>query len=48
MNHIISLLKDEKKRKIIGNSGRKYVIENYKWNTANEKLLRLLKSKQNF
>ncbi len=47
INHIISLLKDEKKRKIIGNSGRKYVIENYKWKTANEKLLRLLKSKQN-
>jgi glycosyltransferase involved in cell wall biosynthesis len=46
INHIISLLKDEKKRKIIGNSGRNYVIENYKWNTANEKLLRLLNSKQ--
>ena len=46
INHIILLLKDEKKRKIIGNSGRNYVIENYKWNTANEKLLRLLNSKQ--
>ena len=48
INHIISLLNDEKKRKIIGESGRKYVIENYNWKTANSKLLKLLKSKQNF
>ena len=48
VNHIISLLNDEKKRKIIGESGRKYVIENYNWKTANSKLLKLLKSKQNF
>ena len=48
INQIISLLNDEKKRKIIGESGRKYVIENYNWKTANSKLLKLLKSKQNF
>ena len=48
VNHIISLLKDEEKRKKIGDSGRKYVIKNYNWKTANDKLLKLLKSKQNF
>lgn len=48
VNHITSLLNDEKKRIIIGESGRKYVIENFNWKTANDKLLRLLKSKQNF
>jgi glycosyltransferase involved in cell wall biosynthesis len=48
INHIISLLNDEKKRKIIGESGRKYVIQNYNWKTSNFKLLKLLKSKQNF
>ena len=48
VNHIISLLDDEKIRKKIGESVRKYVIENYNWKTANDKLLRLLKSKQNF
>ena len=48
VNHITLLLNDEKKRKKIGESGRKYVIENYNWKTANDKLLRLLKSKQNF
>ena len=48
VNHIISLLNDEKKRKKIGESGRNYVIENYNWKTSNDKLLRLLKSKQNF
>ncbi len=48
VNHIISLLNDEKIRKKIGESGRKYVIKNYNWKTANDKLLRLLKSKQNF
>ena len=48
VNHITSLLNDEKKRKKIGENGRKYVIENYNWKTANDKLLRLLKSKQNF
>tara|TARA_B110000285_G_scaffold233361_1_gene306960 strand:- start:2680 stop:3591 length:912 start_codon:yes stop_codon:yes gene_type:complete len=45
VNHIISLLKDEKKIKIIGDGGRKYVIENYNWKTSNHKLLKLLKSK---
>ena len=45
VNHIISLLKDEKKIKKIGDGGRKYVIENYNWKTANHKLLKLLKSK---
>ena len=48
VNHIISLLDDEKIRKKIGESGRKYVIANYNWKPANDKLLRLLKSKQNF
>ena len=48
VNHITSLLNDEKKRIKIGESGRKYVIENFNWKTANDKLLRLLKSKQNF
>ena len=48
VNHIISLLDNEKIRKKIGESGRKYVIKNYNWKTANDKLLRLLKSKQNF
>ena len=48
VNHITLLLNDEKKRKKIGESGRKYVIENYNWKTANDKLLRLLNSKQNF
>jgi len=48
VNHITSLLNDEKKKIKIGESGRKYVIENYNWKTANNKLLRLLKSKQNF
>ena len=48
VKHITSLLNDEEKRKKIGESGRKYVIENYRWKTANDKLLRLLKSKQNF
>ena len=48
INHITSLLNDEEKRKKIGESGRKYVIKNYNWKTANDKLLRLLKSKQNF
>jgi len=47
INHITSLLNDEEKRKKIGESGRKYVIKNYNWKTANDKLLRLLKSKQN-
>ena len=45
VSHIISLLKDEKKIKTIGDGGRKYVIENYNWKTANHKLLKLLKSK---
>ena len=45
VSHIISLLKDEEKIKTIGNGGRKYVIENYNWKTANHKLLKLLKSK---
>lgn len=48
VNHITSLLNDEKKRIKIGEKGRKYVIENFNWKTANDKLLRLLKSKQNF
>jgi glycosyltransferase involved in cell wall biosynthesis len=48
VNHITLLLNDEKKRKKIGESGRKYVIKNYNWKTSNDKLLRLLKSKQNF
>lgn len=48
VNHIISLLNDEKIRKKIGESGRKYVVENYNWKTANDKLLRLLESQQNF
>jgi glycosyltransferase involved in cell wall biosynthesis len=48
VNHITLLLNDEEKRKKIGESGRKYVIENYNWKTANDKLLRLLNSKQNF
>ena len=48
VNHITSLLNDEKKRKKIGESGRKFVIKNYNWKTANDKLLRLLISKQNF
>ena len=48
VNHITSLLNDEEKRKKIGESGRKFVIENYRWKTANDKLLILLKSKQNF
>ena len=47
INLIISLLNDDKKRKKIGESGRKYVIKNYNWQTANYKLLKLLKSKQN-
>ena len=48
VNHIISLLDDEKIRKKIGESGRKYVVENYNWKTANDKLLRLLEPQQNF
>ena len=48
VNHITSLLNDEKKIKKIGESGREYVIENFNWKTSNDKLLRLLKSKQNF
>tara|TARA_B110000977_G_C11082800_1_gene493471 strand:+ start:21 stop:1004 length:984 start_codon:yes stop_codon:yes gene_type:complete len=47
VNQINSLLKNENKRKEIGDKGRKYVIENYNWQTANFKLLELLKSKQN-
>ena len=47
INLIISLLNDDKKRKKIGESGRIYVIKNYNWQTANYKLLKLLKSKQN-
>ena len=46
VNHITSLLNDEKKRIKIGESGRKYVIENFNWKTANDKLLRLLKPKK--
>tara|TARA_B110000971_G_scaffold13546_1_gene12582 strand:- start:6359 stop:7135 length:777 start_codon:yes stop_codon:yes gene_type:complete len=47
VNQINSLLKNDIKRKEIGDKGRKYVIENYNWQTANFKLLELLKSKQN-
>ena len=47
VNQINSLLKNDNIRKEIGDKGRKYVIENYNWQTANFKLLELLKSKQN-
>ena len=47
INQIVFLLEDEKARVKIGLNGKKYVIENYNWNTSNLKLLELLKSKQN-
>jgi len=43
---IIQTLNDVKLRDRIGNSGRKYVVENFSWESSNKELIKILSDKQ--
>ena len=43
---IIQTLNDDKLRDRIGNSGRKYVVENFSWESSNKALFKILSDKQ--
>ena len=43
---IIQTLNDVKLRDRIGNSGRKYVVENFSWESSNKALIKILSDKQ--
>ena len=42
---IIQTLNDAKLRERIGNSGRKYVVENFSWESSNKALIKILSDK---
>ena len=46
LEKIIQILNDVKLRNKIGNSGRKYVVENFSWESSNKALIKILNDKQ--
>ena len=46
LEKIIQILNDVKLRDKIGNSGRKYVVENFSWESSNKALIKILNDKQ--